>query len=291
MARWRWITWRRRRPAVVRQQVLPFVRRSRRRDRAFKAAILAATALAFAAILAGSPVGRHGVLVASNRVRWGLGWLVGLEPPRAEIEAEQQHSRWRGVEWTRAALANEITVGGPRIERMLRAARMDPETAVIRWGNFDMTLVLSSDVFEPDDAGRSYRFKPCARSVWMTGLSLRGHPACSRCPTRRRPSPRVRRPGAGSCPGRSRRPTRGAVAAPNPTPAPLSAGSSWGIRSCRERSSATTRHLPLASSASLRPGPGCACPCSTRPCSATHPSSITIRSKASPAGCPRTSSS
>ena len=57
---------------------------------------------------------------------------------------------------------------------MLKAARMDPETAVIRWGNFDMTLVLSSDVFEPDDAGRSYRFKPFARSVWITGLSLHG---------------------------------------------------------------------------------------------------------------------
>ena len=51
---------------------------------------------------------------------------------------------------------------------------MDPDTAVIRWGNFDGTLVLSSGVFEPDDFGRSYRFKPGLRSVWFIGVSLRG---------------------------------------------------------------------------------------------------------------------
>ena len=54
----------------------------------------------------------------------------------------------------------------------LRAAGMDANSAVIRWGNFDQSIVLSSAVFEPDDE-RSYRFKPCVRSVWVIGLSFR----------------------------------------------------------------------------------------------------------------------
>jgi hypothetical protein len=50
---------------------------------------------------------------------------------------------------------------------------MGTDSAVIRWGNFDHTLVLSSAVFEPDDTGRSYRLKPNTRSIWLIGLALR----------------------------------------------------------------------------------------------------------------------
>ena len=54
----------------------------------------------------------------------------------------------------------------------LKAAGMDAKSAVIRWGNVDQSIVLSSAVFEPDDE-RSYRLKPCVRSVWVIGLSFR----------------------------------------------------------------------------------------------------------------------
>ncbi len=165
----RWV-----RPTAVRQQVFGFLVRLRRRERAFKLAILAATALAIAAVVATSPTGRHAVLVAWNRVRWGLPRLVGLEPPQEELEAERQDRRRIGVERTRSALAREIARGGPRLERLFKAAHMDPDTAVIRWGNYDNTLVLSADVFEPDDAGRSYRLRPHVRSIWLIGLSLQG---------------------------------------------------------------------------------------------------------------------
>jgi hypothetical protein len=158
----------------MRQRAFGFLGRGRRRERAFKAAILMATALAVAGILAASPIGRHGARVAANRVRWGAQRLVGLAPPRAEVEAERQEGRWLGVARARSALAEEIARGGPRLERLFKAARMDPDTAVIRWGNYSQTLVLSSDVFEPDDAGCSYRLRPNVRSIWLVGLSMRG---------------------------------------------------------------------------------------------------------------------
>jgi hypothetical protein len=157
----------------MRQQVLPFLRRSWRRERVFKAAIAAATILTVIALVATSPTGRYGVLVAANRVRWGVQSLVGLRPSRAEIEAERQQQRSIGVRRTRAMLAESAVESGPAVEQLLKVVRMDPDTAVIRWGNFDGTLVLSSEVFEPDDTGRSYRFKPGVRSIWVIGLALR----------------------------------------------------------------------------------------------------------------------
>jgi lysophospholipase L1-like esterase len=174
MARRRGIAWPRSRPAAMRQPVFAFLRRSRRRQRAFKAGILAATALAVAAIVATSPTGRYGVLAAWNRIRWGAGGLVGLKPPRAELEEEEHRRRLVGIDRTRAALARAAAAEGPRMERLLRVARMDPDSAVIRWGNFDATLVLSSDIFEPDDHGRSYRLRPHVRSIWAIGISLNG---------------------------------------------------------------------------------------------------------------------
>ncbi len=65
---------------------------------------------------------------------------------------------------------------------MLKVARMDPESAVIRCGNFDWTLALSSAVFERDDHGRSYRLLPDTRSVWLVGLSLYNAPTMFEIP-------------------------------------------------------------------------------------------------------------
>jgi lysophospholipase L1-like esterase len=49
---------------------------------------------------------------------------------------------------------------------------MDPESGLLRWGNFDGTLLLSSRVFEADDAGRSYRLRPGVASVWLANVTL-----------------------------------------------------------------------------------------------------------------------
>ena len=67
----------------------------------------------------------------------------------------------------------------------MRAAGMDAGSAVIRWGNVNRSIVLSSAVFEPDDK-RSYRMKPGVRSIWVIGLSLQENPGDVSGPGRRR---------------------------------------------------------------------------------------------------------
>ncbi len=54
----------------------------------------------------------------------------------------------------------------------LHTVGMDARTAVVRWGNVDQPIVLSSAVYEPDDE-RAYRLKPGVRSVWVVGFSFR----------------------------------------------------------------------------------------------------------------------
>jgi lysophospholipase L1-like esterase len=46
---------------------------------------------------------------------------------------------------------------------------MDPEHGLLRWGNYDWTLLLSSKVFEPDDR-LSYRLRPGVKSIWLRNL-------------------------------------------------------------------------------------------------------------------------
>ncbi len=57
-------------------------------------------------------------------------------------------------------------------QRLLKYAGMDPQHALLRWGNYDWTLLLSSRVFEPDDAGRSYRMLPLTHSIWLRDLPV-----------------------------------------------------------------------------------------------------------------------
>ncbi len=66
----------------------------------------------------------------------------------------------------------EVAAPGSKMDVFLRTAGMDAKSAVIRWGNGDHAIVLSSAVFEPDD-DRSYRLKPCVRSVWVIGMTFR----------------------------------------------------------------------------------------------------------------------
>jgi hypothetical protein len=54
----------------------------------------------------------------------------------------------------------------------LQMVGMDARAAVVRWGNVDQPIVLSSAVYEPDDE-RAYRLKPGVRSVWVVGFSFR----------------------------------------------------------------------------------------------------------------------
>ena len=60
----------------------------------------------------------------------------------------------------------------PEMRRLLDYAGLDPDRCVIRWGNFDRTLLLPGSVFREDDDGRSYALRPGTRSVWLRRVAL-----------------------------------------------------------------------------------------------------------------------
>ncbi len=163
--------WRRRsrRSAEVQGQ-LPFVVRAERRERAFKRGIVVVTVLILVGIVAGTPQGRELVQSLALRARAWLPTLVGLPADRPAIEERQRIERLRNAASARQALEQTYATDSP-MRTFLRTVGMDADSALIRWGNVDLPIVLSSAVFEPDDA-RAYRLKPGVRSVWVIGLSF-----------------------------------------------------------------------------------------------------------------------
>ncbi len=157
------------RSRVDRQGVLPFRARSERLDRAFRLAIAGGTALAVIGAFALTPRGRSFVAALPSHARATLDRLVGMPPDRATIEADHLRSRLLGVVATRAALRD--LERDPGMLAFFREAGMGADSAVVRWGNYDWTLALSSKVFAADDL-RSYRLLPSTRSIWLVGLTV-----------------------------------------------------------------------------------------------------------------------
>ncbi len=56
----------------------------------------------------------------------------------------------------------------------MRFAGLDPDHALVRWGNFDRTVLLPATVFEADETGRAYRFRPGVHSIWVRNFSVKG---------------------------------------------------------------------------------------------------------------------
>jgi hypothetical protein len=168
----RWIP--RRGGSIFRQPGFGFVERSERMARSFKAAIAIGTALLSAILLFSTATGRNLVNWLSTRARWGLMQTVGVSPDRKEIDADWQRRRLYDIAQTRGKLRSTYAEYGPPMQRLLDYAGLDPEHALLRWGNFDKTLYLPSTVFEPDDTGRSYRFRPNTRSIWIRNFKLKG---------------------------------------------------------------------------------------------------------------------
>jgi hypothetical protein len=150
------------------------VERSERLARRFKAVILLGTVFLVSLILATSSSGRYLARWLETRSRWTLLRAVGLSPSREEIDADWRRKRLYDIEQTRAKLRSTYAEYGPPMRRLLDYAGLDPDHALLRWGNFDRTLYLPSTVFEPDDTGRSYRFRPGTRSIWVRNLKLKG---------------------------------------------------------------------------------------------------------------------
>ncbi|APW62717.1 SGNH/GDSL hydrolase family protein [Paludisphaera borealis] len=165
-----------RRPARADQRVLGGVERSRRLQRRFKLGIVVATLIVVAGILAAVPRGRHLVASVADRARQSARWAVGLPVPREEVDARHERDRRQAVDDAARKFRDAFPTMDEPIQRLFRYAGSDPDAGLLRWGNFDQTLLLPSTVFEPDDAGRSYCLKPNTRSIWVRNVSPKGSP-------------------------------------------------------------------------------------------------------------------
>ncbi len=98
---------------------------------------------------------------------------LGIPTPRAEIDEAWRRFRLQGIADSRRALPEIYENATPDVQRLMRYAGLDPEHGLLRWGNYDRTLLLPSTVFEADDKGRSYRLRPCVDSIWLRQISPR----------------------------------------------------------------------------------------------------------------------
>jgi hypothetical protein len=158
-----------------RQTLLPFQKRTRRLDRVFRGSIVLMTVIVLTAIWAAWPTGRSAALGLAQRAKWGAMRWVGLEPERSEIDAYWRDRRDRREVTTRARYGTKFATLAPEMQAFFRAAGMAPDQAEFRWANYDMTLVLSSQVFARVDSGRQYQLRPGVRSVWyrlVAGLDV-----------------------------------------------------------------------------------------------------------------------
>jgi lysophospholipase L1-like esterase len=165
-----------RRPPRWKQRVLPFIAKSEARWRCFKRTIVVATTLVVSTILEVSPQGRYVVASLASEARRAARYSVGLPTPRSEIDEGWRRFRLLGIDGARRALESAFAQESPARQRLLKYAGLDPQHGVLRWGNFDRTLLLPSTVFEADDTGRSYRLRPLLRSVWLRNVTVVGAP-------------------------------------------------------------------------------------------------------------------
>lgn len=163
----RWRPARNRGNTQERQAAFAFVRRRESNERLFRRAILGFTLLVVTALIAGTATGRYLARRAALGARDLALRAIGGARGRPEIEAEWRARRQYGIELTQGKLKRMYASDTPAMRRLLDAAGMAPDSAIVRWGNFDWTLLLSSKVFENDDNGRSYRLRPNLGAVWL----------------------------------------------------------------------------------------------------------------------------
>ncbi len=160
--------WRRKRE---RQRSFEFVERSLRRQRRFKQVIFLTTLLAIVVIPAAHPMGRYAAQSVWSTGRKAARSVLDLPIPRSEIDSEWRRYRQKGVTDSHRALVGLYNRADPPLQKLMRYAGMDPESGLLRWGNFHLTLLLPSTVFAADDRGRSYRLRPCIESIWLRQIS------------------------------------------------------------------------------------------------------------------------
>ena len=126
------------------------------------------------ALVLALPIGRYWTGWLITRARWLALGTVGLTPDHSEIEADWRRKRSFDVASAQRSLASTFAEYPPAMQRLLRFAELDPDHALVRWGNFDRTVLLPGKIFEADETGRSYRFRANVRSIWVRNFPIKG---------------------------------------------------------------------------------------------------------------------
>lgn len=156
------------------QRRFRFAERGDRLARRFKLAILGFTVFSLGLLLIGTASGRYAASWSLGKLRRGVSLLTGHADDRSWIDADWRRRRLFDVDQARTKLRSTYDSYDPKLQKLVDAAGLDPDHALLRWGNFDRALLLPSTVFEPDDSGRSYRFRPNMRSIWVRNLKSQG---------------------------------------------------------------------------------------------------------------------
>jgi lysophospholipase L1-like esterase len=151
------------------QRLFDFLARRLARERRFKRVIVVLTLLVVVVLLGVFPRARVKTMSAAVTA---AGQAVGSIHTREAIDRSWQTFRQLGIDDTRPRVERLFAEAPPAYQRLLRYAGMDPEHGLIRWANFDWTILLPSTVFEIDDYGRSYRLRPRTRSVWLRNADV-----------------------------------------------------------------------------------------------------------------------
>jgi lysophospholipase L1-like esterase len=168
----------RRRSVRLVQSRFAFMERAIHRDRAFKRAIIFTTCLIIVVMVRAFPWGRYLVASIEPSTSRVARLAMGLSLSRADVNKEWRNFRRLGIETTRPRVENYFARSDPAFQKLMRHVGMDPEHGLLRWGNYNWILLFSSKVFEADDDGRSYRFRPGVRSIWLKNLAfITGAPA------------------------------------------------------------------------------------------------------------------
>ncbi len=161
------------RPKRQRQQSFEFFDKTRRRERRFKWIIVGITSVAIVLPLTVLPRGRYLVAEAASFARKTARRAANQPIPRAEIDQQWERYRRRGIAESRGQLIEMYESTSPPYQGLMRYTGIDPDHGLLRWGNYDLTLLLPSTVFEADDTGRSYRLRPCTDSIWLREVTIR----------------------------------------------------------------------------------------------------------------------
>jgi hypothetical protein len=154
------------------QHSFRFLRQSEGRIRAFKRTIILLTLVTAISLVAASPRGRYLTVSLIESSRQLAAKMLGNEPARSEIEAGWARYRRQSITETERSFRSGFEELDAASRRLMEYAGNDPATGILRWGNFDRTLLLPSTIFEPDDHGRSYRLRPNTRAVWLRNLTV-----------------------------------------------------------------------------------------------------------------------